>query len=255
MPILVSPPPGGAPTAAQLYLPFCTILSITANSALTQVIDTAIPRDLTIAGASALSTFLPTSFNATGTPTVSITGAALSQASVIAFLDACIADGGNNGALSLQAGTSWAPPVQSAAVVQIEDFAFVGDAGIDGVQNNDYFTFLDQAGADYYVWFNLAGSGVDPAPSGTGIEVAFTFGTASEVAAFCVAAINGVVGTITASNSISPSTLRLTQISGGSCNDGASFATGVTHSIATNGANVVKHAKVETLLSGLDGKH
>lgn len=247
---------GGAPTAAQLYIPYCTTLSIVANSALTEVIDTAIPRTLSISGASNLTTFAPTSFNSTGTVSMTITGAALTQATVEGLLDLCVALGGSGGTLNLSGGTTWAPPIQTAeqpAVAQMEKFTFTGDAAVDGVQSGEYLTFSDQAGTGYYLWFKVGGSGIDPAPGGTGVLLEASSGwTPTDMAAAAVMALSSAIPSgITFSSS--GGELTLTQTSAGACADGsAGTATGVSATVTTNGAAITPaapHADIVTLLA------
>jgi len=70
-------------------------------------------------------------------------------------------------------------------------------ADVSSSHKNDYFTFADADNNPYYAWYNVGGAGVDPAATGTGVEVAIAVNaTASEVAAATAAAIDAVTGGI-----------------------------------------------------------
>lgn len=59
--------------------------------------------------------------------------------------------------------------------------------------NSKYFTLHDGSDNAFYVWFNRATAGSDPAPGGTGIEVAIgASDTAVQVAAAIQAAVDAV---------------------------------------------------------------
>lgn len=75
--------------------------------------------------------------------------------------------------------------------------------------SGEYFTI--GGGPDYYVWYNIDGTGTDPAPAGmTGIEVAITGSdTASQVAAKTVSAIDGVGNLTSAATSSDPTRIRI----------------------------------------------
>jgi hypothetical protein len=68
------------------------------------------------------------------------------------------------------------------AVAEVTTITPVAD--VAGSLNNTYFTISSAADAtSYYVWYNVAGGGVDPAPGGTGVEVAIaTNDTADAIA-------------------------------------------------------------------------
>ncbi|MCF8128888.1 MAG: hypothetical protein K9N10_10270 [Deltaproteobacteria bacterium] len=72
------------------------------------------------------------------------------------------------------------------------DCAEVSCGSASELSGGEYFTI--DGSPDYYVWYNIDGSDVDPAPAGrTGIEVGIGAGdSASEVAAKTVNAIDGV---------------------------------------------------------------
>ena len=75
--------------------------------------------------------------------------------------------------------------------------------------SGEYFTIGD--GPDYYVWYNMDGTGTDPAPAGmTGIEVAIVEDdTASEVAAKTVSAIDGVGNLSSSATTSDPTRIRI----------------------------------------------
>lgn len=79
-------------------------------------------------------------------------------------------------------------PAQQAEVTQITTVADVA-----GSLNSKYF-LLDSPSTDYYVWYNVATLGVDPAVAGrTGVEVALASGaTAAQVATATASAIDGL---------------------------------------------------------------
>jgi hypothetical protein len=64
-------------------------------------------------------------------------------------------------------------------------------AGAASNMQDDYLTLRTGADAAFYAWVNVNGEGVDPAPAGTGIEVALSAGdTASAVATALAAALD-----------------------------------------------------------------
>lgn len=61
-------------------------------------------------------------------------------------------------------------------------------ADVAGSLNNKYFTLHSAANAtSYYVWYNVNGAGVDPAPGGTGIMVAIPTGASATAVALATA--------------------------------------------------------------------
>lgn len=60
-----------------------------------------------------------------------------------------------------------------------------------------WFKFYTKAGTGYYVWFNVGGSGVDPAPAGlTEVEVAISANATADAVATAIRAALGVLTTI-----------------------------------------------------------
>lgn len=55
-----------------------------------------------------------------------------------------------------------------------------------GSLNNKYFTLMNNATA-YYCWFNVNSAGVDPAPGGTGVEVALATNASAATVSTAVA--------------------------------------------------------------------
>jgi len=73
-------------------------------------------------------------------------------------------------------------------------FSVVPIAG-SGLTGGDYFTFSNTT-TNYYVWFKNNGSGADPAPGGTGIQVnILSTDSITDVSQKIVGALNGGVGT------------------------------------------------------------
>lgn len=73
--------------------------------------------------------------------------------------------------------------------------SFTVSAQAGGAASNlqsTYFT-LSSPTVDYYVWFNVGGEGVDPAPGGTGIEVTLSAGDSdSDVATAIATAVDAI---------------------------------------------------------------
>jgi len=79
---------------------------------------------------------------------------------------------------------------------QYECSTVTATADVASSHNNDYFRLYNANDVtSFYVWMNVGGAGVDPAPGGTGIAVAFAVNaTASTVAAAISAAIDAFTG-------------------------------------------------------------
>jgi len=104
------------------------------------------------------------------------------------------------------------------------DCAEVTCGSASELSGGEYFTIDSSPG--YYVWYNIDGSDVDPAPTGmTGIEVGIGAGdSASEVAAKTVSAIDGV-GNLSSAPATSDPT-RVEILDGGEFPDIADGSTG-----------------------------
>lgn len=67
----------------------------------------------------------------------------------------------------------------------------IATSGVDAVLQNTYFQLKNGAGDDFFVWFNVNSEGVEPAGTGTAIEVALAApSTAAEVASAVATALN-----------------------------------------------------------------
>lgn len=138
--------------------------------------------------------------------------------------------------------TNWKDEISgsSASVAEVQTITPVAVSG--NITSGDYFTIYSAKDVTgYYVWYNVASGGGDPAPTGfTAIPVAVgASDTAQQVSDATVAAINSVAGTdFTAANSsgtVVP--ITLTNDSVGSCTNAAngSGLTEFTYAVTTNG--------------------
>ncbi len=145
-------------------------------------------------------------------------------------------------------------------------------ADVSGNLNNKYFYLYSANNAtEYYVWYNVASGGTDPAvPGKTGIEVAIsTNDNANTIGAATRAAINSVAGTDFTATDLT-GTVTITNDLGGACTDladaispnGTGFAFSVTRQGATfaasDAANVITvigndKAVVENASAGTTG--
>ncbi len=108
----------------------------------------------------------------------------------------------------------------SSSVAEIQTVLVVGVSG--NIVSGNYFNLYSAKDeTSYYVWYNVASGGGDPAPTGkTGIAVAVGGSdTAQQVSDATVAAINSVAGTdFTATNAGgSSTTITITNDNAGSC--------------------------------------
>jgi hypothetical protein len=76
-----------------------------------------------------------------------------------------------------------------ADTAQIEEIICVAD--VSSSLNNKYFTFQTSAGVKHYAWFNVGGTGVNPAPAGgwTANVVAITANSSATAVASALAAV------------------------------------------------------------------
>ncbi|KKN22055.1 hypothetical protein LCGC14_0919170 [marine sediment metagenome] len=125
------------------------------------------------------------------------------------------------------------------SVSEVTDITTVAD--VSGSLNSTFFT-LDTAGdggTDYYVWYDVSGGGVDPAPTGrTGITVPIvTDDTDTSVANATQAAID-VVGDFSAT--VLGNTVTVTHTIEGAATDAVdgSVPTGFTFLVTTQGSDV-----------------
>lgn len=119
-------------------------------------------------------------------------------------------------------------------------------ADVASNQNNKFFIFYVSTTEAYYVWFNVGGAGVDPAPvppggiTYTGIMVAFTAGsTANAIAAAIQAAIAAAASTYVTATVLT-NVVTLTNVNPGNVTDvaaGAAAPVGFTYLVTTQGTN------------------
>lgn len=119
-------------------------------------------------------------------------------------------------------------------IVEIPEVTtFTALADVASSLNNKYLTFSKTTGA-FYVWFNVGGAGVDPAPGGTGIMVAFAANsTAQQVASAIITAMaahggNAVAGDVTK--------FRIINTVGGNVTDATAGTSGFSFVIDQQGA-------------------
>lgn len=102
---------------------------------------------------------------------------------------------------------------------------FTAVADISSSLNNTYFTFVKTSGS-FYVWYNVGGAGVDPAPGGTGIVVAIAVNaTAATVASATITALSTHGGAAVVGNT---SQFTITNLIGGVVVDSAVGTSGFT---------------------------
>ena len=101
---------------------------------------------------------------------------------------------------------------------------------------NKYFLIASPSTA-FYVWFNLDAGGVDPAPGGTGIEVAVTTGdSVNTMATATAAAIDAQASFV---SSASTSTVTITNASVGTATDIDAGNSALTVAVSTQGTSNV----------------
>jgi hypothetical protein len=115
---------------------------------------------------------------------------------------------------------------------EVTSITCVADAA--GSLNNKYFTINSALDATaFYVWMNVNSAGVDPAPGGTGIEVALATGaTAAQVATAVAAAIDAQAAFVSTALS---TTVTVTNATAGNTTDAADVDTGFTITVTTQG--------------------
>jgi hypothetical protein len=102
---------------------------------------------------------------------------------------------------------------------------FTAVADVASSLNNTYFTFNKTSGA-FYVWYNVGGAGVDPAPGGTGIMVSIAANaTAAQVATATISALASHGGAAVVGQSTQ---FRITNTVGGVVADSSAGTSGFT---------------------------
>lgn len=121
--------------------------------------------------------------------------------------------------------------IQADPAARVETAHVVPVADAAGSLNNTYFVL---PGGLYYVWFNVAAGGVDPAPGGTGIEVDIGTGaTKADVAAAVIAAVN--TDAHFHANLYGADEIEIRDLSGGTATDIAAGTSGFTVSTLVQG--------------------
>jgi hypothetical protein len=113
-------------------------------------------------------------------------------------------------------------------------------ADVAGSLNSKYF-FVYSTTTTYYVWYNVSGGGVDPAPGGTGVQVAISTGaTANAVRDATVTAIyNNVYDLVAVAEAAPTNRLTITSTTTGNTTNIADGGapTGFTFTTVTAGVN------------------
>ena len=135
-------------------------------------------------------------------------------------------------------------------LVEISDVTTAADVASN--QNSKFFIFYDTPTTAYYVWFNVGGAGVDPAPAPpggvtyTGIVVAFAANsTANAIAAAIQAAIAASAASVTAS--VLTNLVTITNTIPSNVTDvaaGAAPPVGFTYLVTQQGTNTTAQGKV-----------
>lgn len=116
---------------------------------------------------------------------------------------------------------------------------------VAGSLNSKYFTFNKTSGA-FYVWYNVSGGGVDPAPGGTGIPVAIaTNATAAQVASATITALATHGGQAVSGY---PTQIRIVNAIGGVVTDATAGTSGFTVIVEQQGAATSTGANINQAL-------
>ena len=128
--------------------------------------------------------------------------------------------------------------VDIGTIAEVTDVTVRADTG--GDLNDTYFDLYSAGDATaYYVWYNVAAGGTDPAPGGTGIEVAIGTGDAIDVVAAATAAAIDVVGDFGAVDD-TVDTVTITNAALGAATDAANSTAATptfTYAVTTQGEN------------------
>lgn len=104
-----------------------------------------------------------------------------------------------------------------------------------GSLNNKYFLLNSATDATaYYVWYNVNGAGVDPAPGGTGIMVALATNASANTVASATAAAVGALADFDAISSLNKAIITNSAV--GVTTDSSDFNTGFTLTTLEQGA-------------------
>ncbi len=112
----------------------------------------------------------------------------------------------------------------TAIVADAEETDIVCEADIASSLNNKFF-YISSPTVDYYVWFNVAAAGEDPAISGrTGVEVAIAAGAINTAVATAAAAVINALAGFTAT--AATATISVVNVATGLCNKPTNGNTG-----------------------------
>jgi hypothetical protein len=136
--------------------------------------------------------------------------------------------------------TDIADQINSATIGLPEISKAITVADVAGSLNNKYFTFFDGVSDQYYIWYNVSGGGTDPAPAGTGIEVAISTGAtadtvATETASAVLTAAPDNFNLVVATGQ--PTWLTITNVDDLSVTDISSGTSGFSVSVTQQGRN------------------
>lgn len=116
---------------------------------------------------------------------------------------------------------------------------------------NEYFTLHGASDAAFYVWFNLDAGGVDPAPGGTGIEVAVTTGESEGDMAIAIK--NAVDAHAAFSATVLVNVVTITDAATGARTDITAGNSGATVAVGTPGVTAVTAASLNNKYFTLHG--
>lgn len=128
--------------------------------------------------------------------------------------------------------------VNTPAVAQVEEITCVADVG--GSLNDTYFLIDNVGGPNYYVWYNVGGSGTDPMiPGRTGVQVNLLSGATDDtVASNTSSALNGISGAPFGTTD-TLNVIEITHNNPGAIGDATNGTSspGFSYSVIVNGAN------------------
>lgn len=157
------------------------------------------------------------------------------------------------GATGASAATLATATVTAANAGAASSITFSAD--VSGSLNSKFFTFAKYKGTQgYYVWFNINGAGVDPAPAGLqGIQIAAATGaSAASLATAAYAAILGVPNGVAPANpSSGVLTLAGADGTGAVVQDGAAAPTRFVISNAVHGVLVTAGASGHVIFTDI----
>lgn len=111
-------------------------------------------------------------------------------------------------------------------------------------ENNDYFT-VNSPTTNYYGWFNINGSGVNPSPGGTGVQVNLSWGMTGAQVASAVAGAFDPLAQLNASST--SSTTTITNVYAGAAGSTIGTVTGLGRTVTKTGSPSTVDPAVETI--------